>query len=56
LYDIFGREVSVLADGMQSEGEHTLTIDAVALGLSSGMYYCTMVSEEKSQSINIVVE
>jgi len=56
LYDIFGREVSVLADGMQSEGEHTLTIDAAALGLSSGMYYCTMVSEDKSQSINIVVE
>ncbi len=55
LYDIFGREVSVLADGMQSQGEHTLTIDAVQLGLAAGMYYCTMQSGDQVQSVNIVV-
>lgn len=55
LYDIFGREVAVLADGMQTSGEHTVTIDAIKLGLAPGMYFCTMQSGEQSQSVNIVV-
>lgn len=55
LYDVFGREVAILADGEQEAGEHTLTIDRNALGLSSGMYFCTMTSGGLSQSINIVV-
>lgn len=55
LYDIFGREVAVLADGVQSQGEHMLTIDAVQLGLTSGMYFCKMQSGGKNQSVNIVV-
>lgn len=55
LYDVFGREVAVLADGMQSAGEHTLTIDVEELGLTAGMYFCTMKSGEQSQSVNIVV-
>ena len=55
LYDIFGREVAMLADGMQSPGEHVLTIDAVQLALAPGMYFCTMQSGEQSQSVNIVV-
>lgn len=55
LYDVFGREVAVLADGMQTAGEHILTLNREELGLSSGMYFCTMTSGNKSQSINIVV-
>jgi hypothetical protein len=56
LYDIFGREVAILADGMQSPGEHVLTIDAIQLALAPGMYFCTMQSGEQSQSVNVVVE
>ena len=56
LYDAFGREVSVLASGMQTSGEHQLTIDAVALGLAPGIYFCNMVSEGIVQNVNVVVE
>lgn len=55
LTDIFGREVAVLADGEQTAGEHVITLNRAELGLSSGMYFCTMTSGDKSQSINIVV-
>jgi hypothetical protein len=55
LYDVFGREVAVLADGIQTAGEHTLILDRVELGLTAGMYFCTMSSGERSQSINVVV-
>lgn len=55
LYDVFGRQVAVLVDGMQVAGEHTLTIDAVELGLTAGMYFCTMQVGQQSQSVNIVV-
>lgn len=56
LYDIFGREVAVLADGMQPAGETQLVIDTQALGLTAGVYYCNMVSEGSTQSRTIVVE
>ncbi len=56
LYDIFGREVAVLADGMQTMGDHQLVIDPVQLGLAPGMYFCNMTSEGSTQSVNLVVE
>lgn len=56
LYDAFGREVSVLANGMQTAGEHQLTIDALELGLAPGLYLCSMVSDGITQSQTIVVQ
>ncbi len=56
LYDIFGREVAVLANGMQAAGDHQLVIDTEALGLSAGVYYCNMVSDGMVQSRTLVVE
>lgn len=56
LYDVFGREVAVLADGMQTTGDHQLVIDPVQLGLAPGMYFCNMTSEGSTQSVNLVVE
>lgn len=56
LYDIFGREVAVLANGIQTAGDHQLVIDTEALGLSAGVYYCNMVSDGMTQSRTIVVE
>lgn len=55
LYDMFGREVAVLADGMQSEGKHQLTIDAQQLQLAPGNYFCTMESGGAVQSIKLSV-
>ncbi len=36
IYDLLGREVAVLVDGVQAEGMHSVTFNAS--GLSSGMY------------------
>ncbi len=36
VYDVLGREVAVLVDGMQSPGSYTVTVDAA--GYASGMY------------------
>lgn len=56
LYDVFGREVAVLADGMQAAGDHQLVIDTQALGLTAGVYYCNMVSNGATQSKTVVVQ
>lgn len=56
LYDIFGREVAVLADGVQATGDHQLVIDPVQLGLAPGMYFCNMTSEGSTQSVNLIAE
>jgi glucose/arabinose dehydrogenase len=56
LYDIFGREVAVLANGIQTAGDHQLVIDTQALGLTAGVYYCNMVSDGMIQSRTLVVE
>jgi hypothetical protein len=39
IYDMLGREVATLFDGMQKPGEHTVSFEGS--GLSSGVYfYC----------------
>ncbi len=55
LYDIFGREVAVLANGMQSQGQHTLEINAQELGLAPGNYFCSMKCDNAVQSVTISV-
>jgi glucose/arabinose dehydrogenase len=55
LYDMFGRQVAVLADGMQEQGNHELVIDAIALNLAPGNYFCSMQGEGAAQSVKIAV-
>ncbi|MEO5642112.1 MAG: PQQ-dependent sugar dehydrogenase [Bacteroidia bacterium] len=55
LYDMFGREVAVLADGTQAEGNHTLEINAQVLNLAAGNYFCSMQGEGAVQSVKISV-
>ncbi len=43
VYDMLGREVAVLANGMMAPGEHSVTFDAA--GLSSGMYMYRLTSD-----------
>jgi hypothetical protein len=42
VYDVLGREVAVLFDGLQRPGRHEVVFDAGRL--SSGMYFCVMKS------------
>jgi hypothetical protein len=40
LLDVMGRQVASLFSGVQEPGDHSLNIDAQALRLASGTYYC----------------
>ncbi|MDQ3109014.1 MAG: PQQ-dependent sugar dehydrogenase [Bacteroidota bacterium] len=55
LYDMFGREVAILADGSQSAGSHILEINAEELNLAPGNYFCSMQGEGAVQSVKISV-
>lgn len=47
LYDLLGRQVSVLADGFSPPGYHQYTLDASAL--ASGMYFVTVNAKGSGQ-------
>ncbi|CAN5388093.1 hypothetical protein BH09BAC5_BH09BAC5_24880 [soil metagenome] len=55
LYDMFVREVTVLANGIQDEGKHELSINAQELNLAPGNYLLMMQSEGAIQNIKIAV-
>ncbi|HLG02990.1 MAG TPA: T9SS type A sorting domain-containing protein, partial [Bacteroidia bacterium] len=55
LYDIFGRQVAVLADGPQAQGRNQIHINAQELNLSPGIYFCSMQCNNSTQSICISV-
>ncbi len=44
VYDVLGREVAVLADGVQSAGEHKIELNTV--GLSNGIYFYELVTPD----------
>ncbi len=54
VYDLLGREVAVLVDGMMPAGAHTVTFDAA--GLSSGIYLLRLQSagQMRTQRITLV--
>jgi glucose/arabinose dehydrogenase len=55
LYDELGNEVAVLTDGTQTQGEHTIDINATTLNLAPGMYFCYMESNTFAQSLKLTV-
>jgi hypothetical protein len=46
VYDLLGREVAVLVDGVKEAGEYTVTWDAQ--GMASGVYFCRLTAGEFS--------
>lgn len=48
VYDILGREIAILTNGMMPAGQHSVTFDAA--GLSSGMYVYRLTSDGYSIS------
>jgi len=53
IYDISGRKVSIVASGLYSPGEYTLTSDVS--GLTNGVYIVKMTTDGFSASKNFVV-
>ena len=53
LYDIRGRKVATLAEGMFGEGTHTITLDASKM--SSGVYFYQLISGDFSDKKKMVL-
>jgi hypothetical protein len=53
IYDLLGREVAVLVDGMQAPGKHEVTFNAQ--GLPSGMYMYRLTSGSFSATRNLTL-
>lgn len=53
LFDLSGRQISVLAEGLYKEGTHK--IDLSAFGLNSGFYICVLTTSEGNASRKIIV-
>jgi cyclomaltodextrinase / maltogenic alpha-amylase / neopullulanase len=53
VYDVLGREVAVLVNGVQNPGMHTATFDGSQL--PSGVYFCRMQSDSWSQTIKLML-
>jgi len=55
LYDMLGREVAVLHEGMMTVGSHSIRLDASALELAPGMYRCVASSGEQISQRNVIL-
>ena len=53
VYDIYGRELQVLENGVKSAGSYHLQFNGT--DLSSGVYYCKLDAMNKSQTIKLVL-
>ncbi len=53
VYDRLGREITVLFDGAQSEGEHTVSFNASSL--PSGIYFYRLKTSEKTEVRKMVL-
>ena len=53
VFDILGREVSVLVDGKKEQGAHEVTFNAA--NLSSGLYVCTMRAGDYAATVRMLV-
>ncbi|CAN5738169.1 hypothetical protein BH11BAC7_BH11BAC7_09830 [soil metagenome] len=55
LLDANGKQITTLKEGISYPGEYELKIDALALNLAEGNYYCMMKANDESQSILISI-
>lgn len=53
VYDVMGREISVLVNEYQSPGEYTVSFNADRLSLSSGIYFYRIVSGNFSKTLKM---
>ncbi len=53
VYDVVGREIAVLVDGVQKSGEHRQTFDATLL--SSGVYFVRLMTSSFSNTQKILL-
>jgi hypothetical protein len=53
VYDLLGREVAVLVDGMQTPGRHEVVFDAG--NLSSGIYFYSLSSQSTVQTMKMIL-
>jgi pectate lyase len=53
VYDVYGREIATLAEGMKSAGQHQEVLHGGAL--SSGIYFARLTTEKVSQTIKLLL-
>jgi hypothetical protein len=53
IYDVLGREVATLADGVMSAGSHSATWNAA--GRSTGIYFCRITTERGESAVRKMV-
>ena len=53
IFDIRGREVDVLVNGLTGQGEHLIVWDAV--DYSSGIYYVQIISQQYAETQKIML-
>jgi hypothetical protein len=52
VYDVLGREVAVLAEGVLAPGEHPLTLDGARL--AAGVYFVRLETQRQTESLKLV--
>ncbi len=52
VYDVLGREVTVLAEGVLTPGEHALTLDGA--GLPSGLYLVRLETGRQTETVKLL--
>jgi len=58
IYDVTGRAVATLQDGVQTPGTHTLQwngVDSGGRAVASGVYWCRITAGRRSDSIKLVL-
>lgn len=58
LYDMMGKQVSKMEQGMQTEGEHSVNVDARSIGgqkLPAGIYLCTLSIDGKLYTKRFII-
>lgn len=53
VYDMLGREVKTLVDGIEQPGQRSVEFDGSALG--SGLYFCRMLTEDRVQTRKLLL-
>lgn len=54
LYNALGEEIAILINEVQNEGEHQYILNADKLGLTSGIYFLTFISENDFRTKKII--